>query len=96
MPVWRDPTELEEHNELNDLWVQLEKDVRDDPSFEEIVGIDDVTMLAHATASVKAHFAKLNAENNIMAMLDPKNWIQIYTMGFVVGARFGRTHPLDE
>lgn len=96
MPVWRSPAELQEDNELNLIWVELERDVRDDPSFKEIVGIDDATMLAHATDVVKQHFSRLTEDNGAIGLLSPDSWIQLYTMGFVVGARFGRSHPLDK
>jgi hypothetical protein len=96
MVTWRDPVQMDEENELNQLWVDLERDVRDDPSFEEIVGIDDATMMAHAVEVVKQHFARLSEEGNLLAMISPESQAQLYTMGFVVGARFGRSHPLTK
>lgn len=96
MAEWITPAQLEGDNPLNDLWVELEKDVRDDPEFQEIVGIDDATMLAHTNQAVKQHIQALSGAGGPLAMLSPDSWKQLYIMGFVVGVRFGRSNPLGE
>lgn len=96
MAEWRTPLQVSEENQLNRLWAELEKDVRSDPEFEAITGVDEATMLAHANEAVKHHINRLSEEGGTLAMLSPDSWKQLYIMGFVMGVRFGRSTATDE
>jgi len=93
MAVWHEPNQIEVRNELDRICAELNENVADDPDFSEVVGIDMATMLAHAGNVMSSYLESEKVDP--ITLLDPGHWIRLYTMGFVVGTKYGRTHPLE-
>lgn len=97
MATWHSPQETGITNsQLDKIWRELSVDLADHPSFSEIVGIEPSEVAQHAMFAV-THFIKLRGEDPT----NPTSLIQLYTLGFVVGTRYGMTrkaipHPMKE
>lgn len=85
MPEWTDRTEIK--NALNQLWVKIDEEIHENPTFEEVAGLPSDVMGEHAAEAVKAFMDKSTA----LDLLDPNTWIQVYMVGFLVGKRYGES-----
>ena len=83
---------METTNELDQIWEQLNREVADNPSFEEVAGIKDVALADH-TKRVVASYMAGKLQENPASLLDPDQWLFVYAMGFIVGTRYERKHP---
>lgn len=93
MAEWKLPAEVSVDNDLDQLWADLERDVLSNPAFAEIVGLD-AEQLRHHAARVVAQYIATRSGEGVTALLNPEYWMLLYTMGFVVGTRYGRSNPL--
>jgi hypothetical protein len=84
MPTWSKPPEEQLHDALQKVWNALDIEVATDPSFDAVVGLQPQQLTAHAVQAVAAYVSSSHTTE-----LSPAALIHVYTLGFVVGSKFG-------
>jgi hypothetical protein len=86
MPRWHNPPSHDLKNTLHEFVNQLDEEVASDPTFEEMVGIKPDELTAHAMEAITVFLAQgqVSAKGQ-----DPGVLLEIYTLGFVIGVKFG-------
>ena len=92
MPVWKTAPQRQLDNTLDELVAEMDRVTSEDPAFSDVVGIDTETMMGHAKNAIAQYLITLTEQETPLS--DPDNWIRVYVMGFVIGARYGRNNPL--
>lgn len=83
MPQWNPPPKDLLKNALTGIWQELETEVIDNPSFEGMVGVPMSELAEHAAEAVATFY------KGGQPFTDPVNMVQLYCLGFVVGAKYG-------
>ena len=86
MPEWRSkPMDLK--STLSSVIADLEDQVTDNPSFAEVAGLEMSEMVTHAAEAVAGYRQAVGE----VSMSDPITAMQIYSMGFVIGTKYGES-----
>ena len=88
MPEWTEAPEVVLHDALAVVLTELNEQIQDGPSFEEVAGVPLGQLTKHAATAVGA-FMQMHDTSN------PDSWVQIYTLGFLVGSKYGAKHPVN-
>ena len=84
MPVWSKPPEEQLHDALREVWAGLDSETAENPSFDTVVGLQSEQLTKHAIQAVAAYLAQTELKE-----LQPDSLIHVYTLGFVVGMKYG-------
>jgi hypothetical protein len=86
MPEWHSKT-TDLQSTLASVIADLEDQVSDNPSFAEVAGLEMSEMVTHAAEAVAGYRQAIGEVN----MSDPVTAMQLYSMGFVIGTKYGES-----
>ncbi len=87
MPVWSPrPTKSDLDEHLEKAWRSLNHIVETNPSYEEATGVPLHQMMAHAKEAAES-FENFHKDHTYDSQIEM--YMQVYCLGFVVGAQFG-------
>jgi hypothetical protein len=82
MPTWHAPSEEMLNDALSEAVLAIQVD--DNPPFQEVTGLEPGAFVKHAVEGVACMLA-----NSGQQPFDPEALIQLYSLGFVVGMKYG-------
>lgn len=84
MPKWSAPPQERLQDTLGEVIMALEREVGSNPSFLEVVGVSNESLMNHAANAV-AEFVRQDPTR----LNEIDGLYQLYTLGFVVGLKYG-------
>jgi hypothetical protein len=91
MPEWSPPPAETLKDALGETISALEHQVGSNPPMQEVVGISVESLMAHAAEAVATFIEKSSTKP-----ADLDSLYQMYTLGFVVGVKFGEHRTMKE
>jgi hypothetical protein len=83
MPTWNPPPSVAVSDAMGEAWQQLNGQIENAASLEEVVGMSQDELSSHAVEAVAAYVTQHEEGPGPLAM------IHVYCLGFVVGSKYG-------
>jgi len=90
MPEWSERPDETLRDSLSEILKELNNEIADGPTFEQVAGVPLPQLTEHAAAAVTG-FIQHDRTN----LQDPNAWVQVYCLGFLVGTKFGAKRAPD-
>lgn len=91
MPTWHQP-KVQLNDALNQAMEELDQQITNYPSMDEVLGISREELTNHAVRAVDSFFS-----SEPPRITEPIALVQLYCMGFIIGSKFGAIiHNIEE